>query len=104
MLHGFRSITHDFGGAAGPRNRRFRTTARRRPRKNDPEIVELLVRRGRCLSCPKGRRAAGLLVLRVAAQKPVPELIPERALALGCAAGIALFIAGNFVAAHLSVR
>jgi hypothetical protein len=31
----------------------------------------------------------------------VPELIPDRALGLGCAAGVGLFLAGNFVAAHL---
>ena len=48
--------------------------------------------------------AAGLLVLRVVGQRPVPEVIPERALALGCAAGVVLFLAGNFVAAHLIVR
>lgn len=48
--------------------------------------------------------AAGLLALRVALRRPVPELIPERALAFGCAAGIALFLAGNFIAAHLIGR
>jgi hypothetical protein len=48
--------------------------------------------------------AAGLLVLRVARRRPVPELIPERALAFGCAAGIALFLAGNFIVAHLIDR
>lgn len=48
--------------------------------------------------------AAGLLVIRVVGQRPVPELIPERALGLGCAAGVALFLAGNFIAAHLIGR
>jgi hypothetical protein len=48
--------------------------------------------------------AAGLLVLRVVRQRPVPDLIPERALGLGCAAGVGLFLAGNFVAAHLVGR
>jgi hypothetical protein len=48
--------------------------------------------------------AAGLLVIRVVRQQPVPELIPERALGLGCAAGVALFLAGNFIAAHLIGR
>jgi hypothetical protein len=48
--------------------------------------------------------AAGLLVLRVVWQRPVPELIPERALGLGCAAGVALFLAGNFIAAHVVGR
>jgi hypothetical protein len=48
--------------------------------------------------------AAGLLVIRVVRQRPVPDLIPERALGLGCAAGVALFLAGNFIAAHLIGR
>jgi hypothetical protein len=48
--------------------------------------------------------ATGLLVIRVVRQRPVPELIPERALAVGCAAGVALFLAGNFIAAHLIGR
>jgi len=48
--------------------------------------------------------AAGLLVIRVVRQQPVPELIPERVLGLGCAAGVALFLAGNFIAAHLIGR
>jgi hypothetical protein len=48
--------------------------------------------------------AAGLLILRIVRRQPVPELIPERALGLGCAAGIALFLAGNFIAAHLVGR
>jgi hypothetical protein len=48
--------------------------------------------------------AAALLAVRVVRQRPVPELIPERALGLGCAAGVALFLAGNFIAAHLIGR
>ena len=48
--------------------------------------------------------AVGLLVIRVVRQQPVPKLIPERALGLGCAAGVALFLAGNFIAAHLVGR
>ena len=48
--------------------------------------------------------AVGLLILRVVRQRPVPELIPERALGLGCAAGVALFLAGNFIAAHVVGR
>jgi hypothetical protein len=48
--------------------------------------------------------AATLLVVRVVRQRPVPELIPEHALGLGCAAGVALFLAGNFIAAHLIGR
>lgn len=45
--------------------------------------------------------AAALLVLRLGARRPVPELIPERALIAGCVLGCALFLAGNFVATHL---
>ncbi|HZP71210.1 MAG TPA: hypothetical protein VFB29_14815 [Pseudolabrys sp.] len=48
--------------------------------------------------------AAGLLSLRIVRQCPVPEIIPERALALGCATGIMLFLAGNFIAVHLIDR
>lgn len=45
--------------------------------------------------------AAGLLILRLAMRRPVPEVIPERALMVGCVFGLALFLAGNFVATHL---
>jgi hypothetical protein len=48
--------------------------------------------------------AAALIVLRVTMRRPVPEIIPERALAAGCIAGLALFLAGNFVATHLIGR
>lgn len=48
--------------------------------------------------------AAGLLVLRLVCRQPVPEVIPERALGLGCVAGIGLFLAGNFISAHLIGR
>ena len=55
---------------------------------------------------------AGLLCAHVAARhfsrvvlldrgKPVPQLLPERTLALGCAAGILCFLVGNFVAVRL---
>lgn len=40
--------------------------------------------------------AAGLIVLRLKAGRPVPELIPDRYLVLGCLLGLALFLAGNF--------
>lgn len=46
--------------------------------------------------------AAALLVVRVVQQRPVPELIPERALGFGVPR--ALFFAGNFIAAHLIGR
>ena len=45
--------------------------------------------------------AVALLVLRVACARPVPELIPERALLAGCLLGGAAFLAGNWAAAHL---
>ena len=41
-----------------------------------------------------------LLALRMALARPVPEVIPDRALMLGCVLGLAMFLAGNFVAAH----
>ena len=43
---------------------------------------------------------AGLLIMRVALARPVPEVIPERPLILGCFAGLAAFLAGNWIAAH----
>src|ERR1043165_116398 len=46
----------------------------------------------------------GLIVLRVAAARPVPEIIPERALLLGCFAGLAMFLIGNWIAVHLLPR
>jgi hypothetical protein len=48
--------------------------------------------------------AAGLLVLRFVSGRPVPDIIPERALARGCALGLAAFLVGNFIAAHLIGR
>jgi hypothetical protein len=44
----------------------------------------------------------GLLVLRVILARPVPEVIPDRALMLGCALGLAMFLVGNFIAAQIS--
>jgi len=43
--------------------------------------------------------AAALLILRIALQRPVPELIPERALVIGCLVGGAAFLLGNWIAA-----
>jgi hypothetical protein len=48
--------------------------------------------------------AVSLIALRIVRQRPVPELIPERALGLGCTAGVAFFLAGNFIAAHVVGR
>jgi len=42
-----------------------------------------------------------LLGLRVALARPVPEVIPDRALMLGCVLGLAMFLTGNFVAVRL---
>ena len=41
-----------------------------------------------------------LLALRFILTRPVPEVIPDRALMLGCALGLAMFLIGNFVTAH----
>jgi hypothetical protein len=38
-----------------------------------------------------------LLALRVILARPVPEVIPDRALMLGCVLGLAMFLIGNFV-------
>jgi hypothetical protein len=45
--------------------------------------------------------AAALLVLRLALARPVPELIPERALLTGCLFGGATYLIGNWIAVHL---
>ena len=42
-----------------------------------------------------------LLALRVVLARPVPEVIPDRALMLGCALGLAAFLIGNFAAANV---
>jgi hypothetical protein len=42
-----------------------------------------------------------LLGLRMALARPVPEVIPDRALMLGCVLGLAAFLAGNFLATRL---
>jgi hypothetical protein len=41
------------------------------------------------------------LAVRTALARPVPEVIPDRTLMLGCVLGLATFLAGNFVAARL---
>jgi hypothetical protein len=43
----------------------------------------------------------GLIALRVMAARPVPALVPERALTLGCLAGAASFLAGDWIGTHL---
>ncbi len=42
-----------------------------------------------------------LLILRVAAARPVPELLPERALLAGCALGAVAFLLGNWLEVHV---
>jgi hypothetical protein len=44
--------------------------------------------------------AAGLLVLRAALRRPVPEILPERMLVAGCAIGVIAYLAGNWLAAN----
>ena len=43
----------------------------------------------------------GLLVVRAVLARPVPEVIPERVLMLGCFAGLAAFLVGNWIAVHI---
>jgi hypothetical protein len=43
----------------------------------------------------------GLLILRVTLGRPVPEVIPERAIVVGFLLGIAAFLVGNFAGVHL---
>jgi hypothetical protein len=43
----------------------------------------------------------GLLVLRFAMRRPVPEIIPDRLLVFGCIVGLAAFLIGNWLAVHL---
>ncbi len=42
-----------------------------------------------------------LLALRIILARPVPEVIPDRVLMRGCALGLAVFLIGNFFAAHV---
>jgi hypothetical protein len=43
----------------------------------------------------------GLMAVRIALARPVPEVIPERALVFGCCAGLAAFLIGNAIAVHV---
>jgi hypothetical protein len=45
----------------------------------------------------------GLLVLRVVLQRPVPEVIPERALLIGLLLGLAAFLVGNWIGVRVLV-
>jgi hypothetical protein len=46
---------------------------------------------------------AALLVLRLVVRRPVPEILTERTLLLGCLLGAAAFLLGNWAVAHLSL-
>ncbi len=46
--------------------------------------------------------AVALLVLRIGRARPIPELIPERALVAGCLIGAVAFLVGNWVAARVA--
>jgi apolipoprotein N-acyltransferase len=50
-----------------------------------------------------GLAGLGLVILRVVLQRPVPDVIPERAMIVGFLFGIAAFLVGNWVGAHLIV-
>jgi len=51
-----------------------------------------------------GAIGALLLVLRVTLARPVPDVIPNRPLGLGIALAYAMFLIGNFIAAHILAR
>jgi hypothetical protein len=44
----------------------------------------------------------GLLVLRAALRRPVPDIISDRMLYAGCAIGLLAFLIGNWFAIHLA--
>jgi hypothetical protein len=48
-----------------------------------------------------GVAAFGLLIFRIVLARPVPEVIPERAMVVGFLLGIAAFLAGNAIGVHL---
>ena len=48
-----------------------------------------------------GIAGLGLLALRIALARPVPDVIPERAMVVGFLLGIAAFLAGNWIGVHL---
>ena len=50
-----------------------------------------------------GVAGLGLLILRVMLRRPVPEIIPERAIVVGFLLGIAAFLVGNWIGVHLIV-
>ena len=50
-----------------------------------------------------GLAGLGLLILRVVLRRPVPDVIPERAIVVGFFLGFAGFLVGNWIAVHLIV-
>ena len=48
-----------------------------------------------------GAAGVGLLILRLVLQRPVPEVIPERALVIGFLLGVATFLTGNWLGVHV---
>jgi hypothetical protein len=42
----------------------------------------------------------GLIALRVLMQRPVPQVISDRALMIGCLVGLVAFLAGNFISVY----
>jgi hypothetical protein len=44
---------------------------------------------------------ASLLALRAVLRRPVPEILPERMLIIGCVVGAATFLAGNWIDTHI---
>ena len=48
--------------------------------------------------------SVALLTLRTVLARPVPDIISDRALAVGCLLGLATFLAGNFLETHLFAR
>jgi len=45
--------------------------------------------------------AAALLTLRFALRRPVPDIIPDRLLLIGCLVGLAAFLIGSRLAVNL---
>ena len=45
--------------------------------------------------------AVGLLLLCAALRRPVPEILPERILIVGCIVGVIVYLAGNWFAARV---
>lgn len=46
---------------------------------------------------------AALVILRLLLRRPVPEVIAERTLLIGCLLGAGAFLVGNWLAVHLGI-